>query len=80
MQKESTILSFARHEAEHQHATGHHGLARNYRCAHNSLSRYLTSICQPHLTLSELTSDFILDYQSWLWSQGISRNTSSAPK
>lgn len=77
MQKESTILSFARDEAEHQHATGHHGLARNYRCAHNSLSRYLTSICRPHLTISELTSDFILDYQSWLWGQGISRNTSS---
>lgn len=77
MQEKTTLLAFANHEINHLNATGHHGLVRNYRCAYNSLTRYLSSIRHPHLSFGEFTSDFILRYQDWLWSHGVSRNSSS---
>lgn len=77
MQQKSTFLTFALREIACMQATGHLGNARNYRCAHNSFSRYLSGIQRSDLSFSELTSDIILNYQSWLWSQGISRNSSS---
>lgn len=71
------MLAFARYEINQLKMRSHCGVVRNYTCACNSFSRYLHLLGKSDVSFSSLTSDCIVSYQEWLWSQGVSRNSSS---
>lgn len=71
------VLEFIRTEIENMRAVNRFGVAKNYACVCNSLSRYLQSDGMDDIPFRKLTSECVAGYQTWLWNSGVGRNSSS---
>lgn len=71
------VLEFIRTEVENMRAVNRFGVAKNYACVRNSLFRYLRSEGMNDIPFRKLTSECVVGYQTWLWNNGVGRNSSS---
>jgi len=71
------FLAFAKAESDQLQASGHLGLAANYRCAANSLRRFLNTSGCMDITFDQLTPCVVNSYEEWLRQGGVTRNSSS---
>lgn len=71
------VLEFIRTEVENMRAVNRFGVAKNYACVRNSFFRYLRSEGMKDISFKKLTSEFVDGYQTWLWNNGVGRNSSS---
>ena len=71
------FLTFAKREINRQSRNGHISVANNYQSAYNSFVRFLLSIDKTDVTLKKLTPQLISDYEAWLCTDGLCRNTTS---
>ena len=77
MKQQKYFLAYLISEAEHQRQNGHFCLADNYRSSARSFGRFLQKSGRQDVSFTELTQSLITDYESWLLSGGICKNTSS---
>ena len=73
----SGFLAFVKSEIEHQLHNGRIGIAKNYGCAHRSFSRFLSERGKTDVSFQKLNHVLMVDYESWLRSRGVCKNTSS---
>lgn len=71
------VLDFVNTEIENMKAANRFGVAKNYACVRNSLSRYLQAHGKIDISFKKLTAERVSTYQAWLWNSGVSKNTSS---
>lgn len=71
------FLAYLRSEYDHQRQNGHICVASNYRSAANSFARFLKTKGQKDMSFKKLTSLMIADYESWLQTNGLCKNTTS---
>lgn len=71
------FLAFFKGESEHQRQNGHISVANNYRSAYNSFSRFLKSRKKKEVSFKKLSSLLIADYEAWLQTDGLCKNTTS---
>lgn len=74
---QQTVLKFINTEIGNMEAINRFGVAKNYACVRNSLSRYLQSRGKTDISFKRLTTERLVNYQAWLWAGGVSKNTSS---
>lgn len=71
------FLAFLKNEVERQCENGHLSVANNYASAGNSFRRFLDSKGMKDLSFKKLTSLIVSDYEAWLQSNGLCKNTCS---
>ena len=71
------FIAFLYGESEHQRQNGHISLASNYASAGNSFSRFLLKMGKTEISFRKITSQVISDYEAWLQTCGLCRNTTS---
>ena len=71
------FLAFLESEAEHQRLNGHMGIAKNYVCACRSFTRFLATRGKTDVSFKQLTRLLMNDYEAWLQTQGLCKNTTS---
>lgn len=71
------FLAFLKNEAKRQSDNGNMAVANNYASAGNSFRRFLDSRGTHELAFKKLTPLLVSDYEAWLQSNGVCRNTSS---
>ena len=71
------FIAFLYGESEHQRQNGHISLANNYASAGNSFSRFLQTKGKSEIAFRKITSQIISDYEAWLQTCGLCRNTTS---
>ena len=71
------FLAFLNSEIVHQKQNGHISLANNYASAGNSFSRLLKTINKVDISFKKMTSNLVSDYEAWLQTCGLCRNTTS---
>lgn len=71
------FIAFLYGESEHQRQNGHISLAGNYASAGNSFSRFLLKKGKTEISFKKITSQIISDYEAWLQTCGLCRNTTS---
>jgi len=71
------FLAFLNCETEHQRQNGHISLANNYASAGNSFSRFLKTKNKSDISFKKITSNLVSDYEAWLQTCGLCRNTTS---
>lgn len=71
------FLAFLIGESEHQRQNGHISVANNYRSAYNSFSRFLKSRKKQEVPFKKLSPPLIADYEAWLQTDGLCKNTTS---
>lgn len=69
--------AFLNRETQHQRLNGHISLANNFTSAGNSFSRFLKTKDKKDISLMNMTSHLVSDYEAWLQSCGLCRNTTS---
>jgi integrase len=74
---EKGFLAFISGEIERQRRNGHISLAANYTSAAHSLSRFLVARGRRALSFRQVTALLVSDYEAWLQSCGLCRNTTS---
>ena len=75
--KKVKFIAFLNCESEHQRRNGHISLANNYASAGNSFSRFLRTINKTDISFKKMTSNLVSDYEAWLQTCGLCRNTTS---
>ncbi|MBQ9666154.1 MAG: site-specific integrase [Bacteroidaceae bacterium] len=73
----STFLAFASVESALMKSQRHFGIAANYTCAARSFGRFLSSQGSADVSFPHMTPCMMANYEAWLLSQGVCRNTSS---
>ena len=71
------FLAFLNSEIVHQKQNGHISLANNYSSAGNSFFRFLKTINKTDISFKKMTSNLVSDYEAWLQTCGLCRNTTS---
>ena len=71
------FIAFLYGESEHQRQNGHISLAGNYASAAASFSRFLLKKGKTEISFKKITSQIISDYEAWLQTCGLCRNTTS---
>ena len=71
------LIAFLNCETEHQRQNGHISLANNYASAGNSFSRFLKTKNQADISFKKITPHLVSDYEAWLQTCGLCRNTTS---
>lgn len=71
------FLAFIRNEVKRQQCNGHMGVAKNYSCAFRSFSQFLADRGQDDISFRNLTRQIMSDYESWLQSRGLCKNSTS---
>lgn len=71
------FIAFLYGESEHQRQNGHISLAGNYASAAASFSRFLMKKGKTEISFRKITSQVISDYEAWLQTCGLCRNTTS---
>ena len=71
------FIAFLNCEIAHQRQNGHISLANNYASAGNSFSRFLRTKGKSEISFKKMTSDLVSDYEAWLQTCGLCRNTTS---
>ena len=71
------FIAFLYGGSEHQRQNGHISLAGNYASAGNSFSRFLQKKGKTEISFKKITSQVISDYEAWLQTCGLCRNTTS---
>ena len=71
------FIAFLNFETVHQRQNGHISLANNYASAGNSFSRFLHTKGKSEISFKKMTSDLVSDYEAWLQTCGLCRNTTS---
>ena len=71
------FLAFLNCETEHQRQNGHISLANNYASAGKSFSRFLRTKNKTDISFMKMTSLLVSDYEAWLQTCGLCRNTTS---
>ena len=71
------FLAFLRGEADRQRRNGHISVANNYLSANNSFVRFLQTKSKKDIQLTRLSPPLIADYEAWLQSSGLCKNTTS---
>lgn len=69
------FIAFLYGESEHQRQNGHISLAGNYASAAASFSRFLLKKGKTEISFRKITSQVISDYEAWLQTCGLCRNT-----
>lgn len=72
-----TFLAFLKSEIKHQRQNGHFGLANNYASAARNFTRFLKTRNKADIPFNNMTSLLVSDYEAWLQTGGLCRNTSS---
>ncbi len=70
-------LAYATAQIRHMKELGRFGSARNHACACRRFADYLNCIGKKDITFTKMRQALIADFERWLRSQGICRNTSS---
>lgn len=71
------FIAFLNCETERQRQNGHISLANNYTSAGNSFSRFLQTKDKTDISFKKMTSLLVSDYEAWLQTCGLCRNTTS---
>ena len=71
------FIAFLNCESKHQRQNGHISLANNYASAAGSFSRFLRTINKVDISFKKMTSNLVSDYEAWLQTCGLCRNTTS---
>ncbi|MCR4922155.1 MAG: site-specific integrase [Bacteroidaceae bacterium] len=71
------FLAFLNSEIERQRHNGHISVANNYSSAAHSFSRFLKTMRKADMTFRRMTPRVISDYEAWLQTSGLCRNTTS---
>ena len=71
------FLAFLNSEIERQRQNGHISVANNYASAAHSFSRFLKTKKKVELSFKKMTSLLVSDYEAWLQTCGLCRNTTS---
>ena len=71
------FIAFLKNETKHQRQNGHISLANNYTSAGNSFSRFLQTKDKTDISFKKMTSLLVSDYEAWLQTCGLCRNTTS---
>ena len=71
------FLAFLRCETEQQCRNGHLGIVKNYGCAGRSLARFLATQGKRDVPFKKLTRLTMADYEAWLQTRGLCKNTTS---
>ncbi len=71
------FIAFLNCETAHQRQNGHISLANNYASAGNSFSRFLHTKGKSEISFKKMTSALVSDYEAWLQTCGLCRNTTS---
>ncbi len=71
------FIAFLNEETEHQRQNGHISLANNYASAAGSFSRFLQTKGKTEISFKKITSLIVSDYEAWLQTCGLCRNTTS---
>lgn len=71
------FLAFLNSEIERQRQNGHISVANNYSSAAHSFSRFLKTKKKVELSFKKMTSMLVSDYEAWLQTCGLCRNTTS---
>jgi len=71
------FLAFLRQEAARQRQNGHISVANNYVSAANSFSRFLADRRVGEVSCRKVTPLLIGDYEAWLQTAGLCKNTTS---
>ena len=71
------FLAFINSEIDHQRQNGHISVANNYASAANSFSHFLKTRKKDDMTFQKMTSLLVSDYEAWLQTRGLCRNTTS---
>ena len=71
------FLAFINSEIDHQRQNGHISVANNYASAANSFSRFLKTREKDDMSFQKMTSLLVSDYEAWLQTRGLCRNTTS---
>ena len=71
------FIAFLNSETEHQRQNGHISLANNYASAGKSFFRFLRTKDKTDISFKKMTSLLVSDYEAWLQTCGLCRNTTS---
>lgn len=71
------FLAFLWREVSRQRESGHIGVANNYTSAGRSFRRFLALRLADDVSFRQLTPTLVCDYEAWLLSAGLCRNTCS---
>ena len=71
------FIAFLNCESKHQRQNGHICLANNYASAGNSFSRFLSTKKKVDISFKKMTPQLVSDYEAWLQTCGLCRNTTS---
>ena len=74
---ETGFLAFLKSESEHQYQMGHICNANNYVSAEHSFRRFLQTFGQNDVPFEQVTALLVNDYEAWLQTCGLCKNTSS---
>lgn len=75
--KPETMLDAIGYEVNYMKEMNRIGTYNSYRAAGNSFRRYLHSRLLRDIHIKHLDAKMLIDYQSWMWQQGVSRNSTS---
>ena len=75
--KGGKFLNYATAEAAHLHDIGRFGVARNHACATRRFAEFLQSIGKQEVSFAKMKPALMADFEGWMKSRGICRNTSS---
>lgn len=73
----NNFLNYAVSEALHLKEMGRFSVANNHACAHRRFADFLQSVGQKDVSFKKMKPDLLADFEGWLKSRGICRNTSS---
>ncbi len=71
------FLAYLNCEIEHQRQNGHISVANNYASAAHSFSRFLRTKSKADISFKKMSSQLVADYEAWLQTCGLCRNTTS---
>lgn len=71
------FIAFLNSETEHQRQNGHISLANNYGSASHSFARFLKTKKRTDISITKMTDLLVKDYEAWLQTCGLCRNTTS---
>lgn len=71
------FLAFLNSEIDRQRQNGHISVANNYASAAHSFSRFLKTRKNGDISFKKVTPLLVSDYEAWLQTSGLCRNTSS---
>ena len=71
------FLKYAKAEASHLKKMGRISVANNHACANRRFADFLNSVGKKDVSFKDMQPSLLADFEGWLKSRGICRNTSS---